>query len=99
MIKKLKYIFTHQMYHPYFGYWFDLLTERKLKYRTGECVDCVECCRYSCGCLCSHVNPITKRCIIYDKRTCDVWFPISQKEIDYMAKVKPGFKCRFKFEK
>ena len=96
MIKKIKYILkTH--YHPYWGYWFDLFTERHLKNRVGECVDCAECCRYSCGCFCEHVK--NNRCLIYDHRTCDIWFPISQKEIDYFNTIKPNFKCKFSFKK
>jgi len=98
MIAKLKYIFTHR-YNPYFFYWFDLLTERKLKYRFGECVDCIGCCKYSCGCACEYADIKAKRCTIYNNRSCDVWFPISQKELDYMASIKPNFRCKFSFKK
>lgn len=97
MIRKLIYILKHR-YNPYPTYWFDLLTERHLKNRQGECVDCVECCRYLCGCLCEHVNKETKRCNIYENRTCYEWFPISQKDIDYRASIQPGFKCKLSFK-
>lgn len=107
MWNKIKYITTHGFYHPYFPYWFDLLTERKLKYRTGKCVDCVECCKYNChccksksfDCYCSFVDLKNKRCKIYDHRDCNVWFPISQKELDCWKKWRMDFKCKFKFEK
>lgn len=104
MIKKIWYMIRHG-YNPYPMYWFDLLTERHLKHRVGECIDCLECCKYGCNCVkvgscecyCSHVDIANRRCLIYDKRTCDIWFPISQKELDYMASVKPGFTCKYKF--
>lgn len=83
-----------QRYNPYPLYWFDLLTERHLKNRMGECIDCFECCKYADGGQCQHVDSGTKRCKIYDHRTCDEWFPISQKELDYMKSVKPEFKCK-----
>jgi hypothetical protein len=97
MFKKILYLLK-QGYNPYFLYWFDLLTERKVKYRVGECIDCVECCKYICGCHCMYVDKEKKRCKIYDKRTCNKWFPVSQKEIDYRAKIQPGFKCKFSFK-
>lgn len=97
LLKKLHYMIS-QRYHPYPMFWYDLLTEHHIKNRTGECVDCIECCRYTCGWYCEHANLETKRCDIYDKRKCYVWFPVSQKDIDYMAECKPGFRCKFKFE-
>jgi hypothetical protein len=99
IIKKLKYILLHQFYHPYFGYWLDLFSERHLKNRVGDCVDCIECCRHIGGEYCKHINIKTKRCLIYKNRTCDEWFPVSQKEIDFMVRIKPDFKCRFSFKK
>ena len=99
MIKKIFYIIRHR-YNPYNGYIWDLLTERKLKYRVGECVDCIECCKYSCGYACDHADLNAKRCTIYDNRSCNVWFPISQKELDYFKKIKgKSFKCKFSFTK
>lgn len=97
MIKKLRYLFS-QRYNPYLFYWFDLLTERHVKNRIGECVDCVACCRYTCGCYCEHVNLRTKRCKIYNSRECNIWFPVSQKEINYREKIEPFFMCKFKFK-
>jgi hypothetical protein len=96
-MKKILYI-LRQRYNPYLLYWFDLLTERHLKNRLGKCIDCVECCKYIQG-QCQYVDLKTNRCTIYNKRKCDKWFPVSQKEIDYMAKCKPGFKCKFEFKK
>lgn len=97
MIKKIFYLLS-QRYNPYPLYFFDLLTERHLKNRVGDCIDCINCCQYVCGCYCSNVDLELKRCKIYDNRKCDEWFPVSQKEIDYMAEVKPGFKCRYSFK-
>jgi len=96
MIKKILYLIT-QRYNPYPLYWFDLLTERHLKNRIGECIDCFECCKHIDGGQCEHVDLESKRCKVYSKRTCDKWFPVSQKEIDYRAEIQPGFKCRFRF--
>ena len=104
MLKKIKYIIT-QRYNPYRLYWFDLLTERYIKNRRGECIDCVECCKYNCvctketeiDCYCQFVDLEINRCIIHNKRTCNIWFPISQKEIDYRKEIQPNFKCKFSF--
>ena len=97
---KIRYIVTNNWYHPYFGYWFDLFTERHLKTRTGECVACINCCTYAPGIICGHADSCTKRCKVYDKRTCNIWFPVSKKELSYFYKIKgEGFKCNYKFEK
>ena len=88
MIKKIKYLLSG--YNPYKLYWFDLLTERHLKSRVGECIDCIECCKYNCDCCktketecyCKYVDLKNKRCTVYNNRNCNIWFPISQKEID-----------------
>ena len=105
MLKKIKYIIT-QRYNPYPLYWFDLLTERYLKNKKGECINCVECCKYNCicakekeiDCYCQFVDLKIKRCIIYNNnRNCNIWFPISQKEIDYRKKIQPNFECKFSF--
>jgi len=102
MIKKLLYIIKFR-YNPYLFYWFDLLTERHLKYRTGECIDCVDCCEHCCdstivgNCYCKYVDLINKRCKIYEKRICNIWFPISQKELDYMKSIKLNLNCKYKF--
>jgi hypothetical protein len=98
MFKKIWYMIRH-WYHPYPLYSFDLLTERHLKNRKGECVDCFECCRYSDYGHCKYVDTVKKRCKIYNKRKCDIWFPVSQKEIDYMTSIKPNFYCKFYFTK
>jgi len=96
---KIKYLATHKWYHPYFGYWWDLFTERHLKSRKGECVDCINCCKHW-GYICPHANLKTKRCDIYDNRTCLIWFPISKKELDYFYKIKgKGFKCKYTWDK
>ena len=98
MWKKIKYMVKHR-YNPYFFYWLDLLTERKLKYRVGECIDCIECCKHHLY-VCPHADLKTKRCDVYKNRTCNVWFPISQKEIEYFKKIKgKSFKCKFSFTK
>lgn len=100
MIKKILYLLK-QRYNPYHLYWFDLLTERQLKNRKGNCVECIECCRYNCGsckCYCNNADLEHKRCKIYDNRKCNIWFPVSQKEIDCRIKVQPGFKCKFSFQ-
>jgi hypothetical protein len=104
ILKKLKYLFSG--YNPYPFYWFDLLTERHVKNRGGECFDCLECCKYNCDCckshtsdcFCKHVDLEKKRCRIYDIRTCNVWFPVSKKEIDIRIKFQPEFKCKFIFK-
>lgn len=96
VLKKIKYLLL-QRYNPYPLYFFDLLTERHIKKRTGECINCVECCRYVCGCYCRHLDLKAKRCKIYENRSCNKWFPVSQKEIDYRVKIQPGFECRYKF--
>lgn len=102
MFRKIFYIIS-QRYNPYRFYWFDLLTERHLKNRIGECKDCIECCRYTCcnckQCYCSHVDIINKRCKIYDKRKCNIWFPISQKEINCRVEIQEDFQCKFNFKK
>lgn len=95
--KKLKYIIVHQ-YNPYPMFWYDLFTERHIKNRIGECVDCSECCRFLCGCYCVHVDRDRWRCKIYDDRKCHVWFPVSQKEIERRESIQPGFKCKFRFD-
>lgn len=74
------------------------MTERHLKNRIGECVNCYECCKYTNGDLCNHIDLENKRCKVYNNRTCDEWFPVSQKEIDCMATYKIGFKCKFSFK-
>lgn len=94
MLKKLLFIFQSS-YYPYLFYYFDLLTERHLKHRTGECI---ECCRYLDGTPCGFANTKTKRCKIYNKRQCNIWFPISQKEIEWRKKQQPNFTCNFKFK-
>src|SRR5690554_3824795 len=96
-IKKMLYLLKQQ-YNPYPLYFFDLLTERHLKNRIGECYDCFECCKHVDGGQCKYVDLETKKCKIYDKRNCNEWFPVSQKEIDYRAKIQSGFKCRFSFK-
>ena len=99
LYKKLKYIITHGFYHPYFPYWFDLFTERHIKNRIGECIDCIECCKHIGGGQCQYINLKSKRCNIYNHRTCDIWFPVSQKELDFMNSISPRFKCKFSFIK
>ena len=104
IIKKILFVIK-QRYNPYPFYWFDLLTERHVKNRRGVCNDCVMCCMYSCACLreqeglcyCMYVDLEKKRCKVYDKRTCNIWFPVSQKEIDHRTKIQPDFKCKFIF--
>lgn len=106
MLKKIKYIIT-QRYNPYRLYWFDLLTERYIKNREGECINCVECCKYNCvckmeietNCYCSYVDLKNYRCNIYYNRTCNIWFPVSQKEIDCRKEIQPNFRCKFSFKK
>lgn len=106
MIKKIIYLLT-QRYNPYPLYWFDLLTERNLKYRKGECINCIDCCKYNCNCVkdvesncyCRYVDLENYRCTIYYKRTCNIWFPISQKEIDYRKEIQSNFNCKFSFKK
>ncbi len=95
-IKKIYYLLS-QNYRPYKGYWIDLLTERFIKDRIGKCVDCVECCKYVYGGQCRHINIRTNRCKIYEIRTCNIWFPVSQKEIDYRRRIQKGFNCKFRF--
>jgi hypothetical protein len=97
MIKKLLYLFR-QRYNPYPFYWFDLLTERHLKNRIGECVDCIKCCKHVEEGQCKFIDLEMKRCKIYNNRTCNEWFPVSQKEIDYRTKIQPGFECKFSFK-
>ena len=105
MIKKVLYMLKHG-FNPYPFYWFDLLTERHLKNRVGECENCIECCRYLCNCkisnggscYCKNVDLKSKRCKIYNNRTCNIWFPISQKEIDNRKRFDPNFKCKFSFK-
>jgi hypothetical protein len=96
--RKIRYIIK-QGYNPYWYYWFDLLTERKLKYRKGQCIDCYECCKYVDYGHCKYVDILKKRCIIYNNRKCLIWFPVSQKEIKFRQSVQPGFKCKFYFKK
>ena len=104
IIKKLKYV-IQTGYYPYFGYLTDLITERELKYRTGKCVDCIECCHYFCDvvktckseCYCKYADIKNKRCKVYNNRDCNVWFPISQKEIDYRKSIQRNFTCNFHF--
>ena len=98
MVEKILYLLKYR-YNPYLFYWFDLLTERHIKNRIGECIDCIECCKHVGGGQCVFANSKDKRCNIYNNRTCDVWFPVSQKELDFMTEIKPGFKCRFSFIK
>lgn len=102
LIHKISYMLKTG-YNPYPLYWYDLLTERYLKDRIGECTNCIQCCRYICGscqeCYCIYTDRQNLRCTIYDHRKCNIWFPVSQKEIDYRAKIQPGFKCRFIFNK
>jgi hypothetical protein len=99
---KLKYIVIHR-YNPYPLYWFDLLTERHIRNRIGKCIDCIECCAYVSENendiieYCEHVCHKTKRCKIYNKRKCDKWFPISEKELKYMISIKPNMTCKFSF--
>lgn len=95
--KKLRYLFK-QRYNPHPMYWFDLLTERHIKNRTGECKDCFDCCKYTVSGHCKYVDVKNKRCTVYNDRQCDQWFPVSQKELDYMKKVKPGIECKFGFK-
>lgn len=97
MLQKLLYLFKTG-YNPYFLYWLDLLTERKLKYRIGECIDCVNCCK-SGEEYCPFVDIKTKTCVTYNRRQCDQWFPISKKELEFMERIKPGLNCKFKFIK
>lgn len=98
IVKKLHYIITYR-YHPYPIFWYDLLTERHINHRKGYCIDCIECCRYTFGWYCEHANLDINRCDIYNNRKCYVWFPVSQKDIEYREKCQPGFKCKFWFEK
>ena len=51
------------------------------------------------NCYCKYVDLETYRCTIYYKRTCNIWFPISQKEIDYRKEIQPNFNCKFSFKK
>ena len=104
--KKIRYVILNR-YNPYPFYWFDLITERHLKNRVGECKDCLECCKYNCsciktiksGCYCQYADLKTKRCNIYENRNCDIWFPISPKELDYFKGIKRDFKCNYSFKK
>ena len=97
LLKKLKYIFKHR-YNPYPFYWFDLLTERHLKNRVGECTDCIDCCKYVTGGKCLFADATLNRCNIYDNRKCNQWFPISQKELELMKEWKPFLKCKYSFK-
>ena len=98
MIKKILYIIKH-LYNPYILYWYDLLTERHLKNRTGECINCFDCCKYDEMTHCEHTDIENKRCRIYCNRKCDEWFPISKKELDLMKKWKPWLDCKYSFIK
>jgi len=97
MIKKI-ILLLKEGYNPYPFYWFDLLTERHLKYRKGECVDCFDCCKYDEFACCEHVEINQKRCKIYNNRNCDQWFPISPKELEFMKSWKPWMNCKYSFD-
>ena len=67
--------------HPA-GYLIDRITLRQLKYREGKCDNCGNCC---VGC--QHLNPETKKCVIYGKRTwCNINFPVSEYESKHFGK-------------
>jgi len=97
--RKIQYLISKR-YNPYPFYWFDLLTERKLKNRVGECKNCYDCCKFDdCGNVCEHVDKENIRCNVYDKRKCDKWFPISKKELELMKEWKPFMNCNYDFKK
>lgn len=97
LLKKIKYIFKHK-YNPYPFYWFDLITERHLKNRVGECTDCIDCCKYVSGGKCLFADANSNRCNTYHNRKCNEWFPISQKELQLMQEWKPFLKCKYSFK-
>ena len=100
IFKKLIWAWRNR-YCPYPLYLWYLITERHLKHRVGECIDCIACCQCVCGrrgCYCQYANQETLRCDTYNARTCNVWFPISPQELAYRATIQRGFQCSYTFE-
>jgi hypothetical protein len=99
------YVIPHRCYHTLrrmFVYGFsieyllDVLLKRQLKYRIGECRFCGGCCKN-----CPNLVAIDdkKICSIYNRREwCDVYFPISKKQLDYYIKSNM-INCGFSFRK
>ena len=97
------YVMPHRVYHTIrrmFVYGFsieyilDVLFKRQLKYRVGACRLCGGCCR---GCPNLIAMDDKKICSIYTRRDwCDVYFPISKKQLDYFMK-SDHIHCGFSF--
>ena len=74
------------------SYLIDIITKRKLKYRSGSCKMCGSCCE---GCQALIDLNGKKICKTYRRRSgCDVFFPISKEQL-----VKSGLEsiCGYRF--
>ena len=99
------YVMPHRCYHTIrrmFVYGFaieyilDVLLKRQLKYRTGVCRLCGACCRNCPNLIAIDDNNI---CNIYNRRDwCDVYFPISKKQLEYFIK-SDHINCGYSFRK
>lgn len=99
------YVKPHRCYHTIrrmFVYGFsteyllDVLLKRQLKYRIGKCRFCGGCCK-----KCPNLVTIQDKniCSIYNRRDwCDVYFPISKKQLEYYVKSNK-ISCGYSFRK
>lgn len=77
------------------SYLYDVLTQRKILHRLGQCNLCGSCCK-GCNDLVTRGNE--KICHIYSRREwCDVYFPVSQEQLTYFTK-KHGAICGYYFD-
>ena len=99
------YVIPYRCYHTLrrmfvygfsIDYLLDVLLKRQLKNRLGECRLCGGCCKNCPNLVASGAKKI---CNIYNRREwCDVYFPISKKQLDYYIKSNK-INCGYSFRK
>jgi len=99
------YVFPHRIYHTFrrraiynfpYSYVIDVFTGRQLKYRQGECAMCGACCK-GCENLIDGKNG-HRICKIHKRREwCNVFYPISPAEHNFVKNKIHNNSCGYKF--
>jgi len=101
------YVIPHRIYHTFrrraiynfpYSYVIDVFTGRTLKNRKGECAMCGGCC-VGCQNL-ETAQDGRKLCKIHKRREwCNVYYPISLEEHNYVKKAGAIKNCGYEFTK
>lgn len=94
---RIRTVFKYKLTRGYsLKYCWDLLSKRYFKYRKGECKCCGGCC-FDCPNLFEEAGK--KLCKIYKRREwCDIYFPISPEDLEWVKTNFHAKDCSFSFE-